>query len=339
MKRDPELIVKILSKLESRTDSGLTMLDIEGYSPEMVSYHIRLLAEEGCVEAENVSSHNNPMAFMVGGLLSLGHELLATSRNKSQQEEPGTHVKAKPGHTVVSSKIDPAKLLHGFKALLNSKSDVKEDGPRSDKGQKWFARGTALFKQHDETLAEQFQQLANTAQVPLSTQTAGPLWSKMQFMIQGAIAELELSIPDVGQRTYGSGEAYSFYKDLKNFIRNAQRCVFIIDPYVDDDMFDLYLEKASPGIQIRLLIGSNNISGKLRRVIGKFCATPGVQLEVKHSKVFHDRVIIVDDESCVVIGQSVKDAAIKKPTYMIALTDISGIKSQYESIWVNAVAL
>jgi hypothetical protein len=45
----------------------------------------------------------------------------------------------------------------------------------------------------------------------------------------------------------------------------------------------------------------------------------------------HDRVVFAD-ERCWVIGQSIKDAAQKKPTYIVEL-DAEPMKRIYEDIW------
>ena len=63
--------------------------------------------------------------------------------------------------------------------------------------------------------------------------------------------------------------------------------------------------------------------------------------EVKTSGEIHDRVLFIDDLSCWVMGQSIKDAAKAKPTYLLPLpADISTLKlSHYELIWNNASVL
>lgn len=51
----------------------------------------------------------------------------------------------------------------------------------------------------------------------------------------------------------------------------------------------------------------------------------------------HDRVLFIDSR-CWVIGQSIKDAAKKKPTYIVEHSSIL-MRHIYEEIWSKAPAL
>ena len=55
----------------------------------------------------------------------------------------------------------------------------------------------------------------------------------------------------------------------------------------------------------------------------------------------HDRVIFIDEYVCWLIGQSIKDAAKAKPTYLVPLPPdvVSDKLSNYENIWKNAIEL
>lgn len=57
MKRDMALVRQILLKTEQNTEvSGWIDLDIEGYSPEEISYHVKLLAEAELIEAQDLTT-------------------------------------------------------------------------------------------------------------------------------------------------------------------------------------------------------------------------------------------------------------------------------------------
>jgi len=61
-------------------------------------------------------------------------------------------------------------------------------------------------------------------------------------------------------------------------------------------------------------------------------------LELRKSKTLHDRVIFIDGYVCWIIGQSIKDAAKAKPTYLVQLApDVVPEKlNNYEAIWTLA---
>lgn len=89
---------------------------------------------------------------------------------------------------------DKRRLLSDLKSLLDTRSEVEDHNPWSDRGQQWLARATSLLRQVDPNLAAQFGGRAQTIQVRLSVYTAGPIWNQMLLMIRKAIADLELEI-------------------------------------------------------------------------------------------------------------------------------------------------
>ena len=81
------------------------------------------------------------------------------------------------------------------------------------------------------------------------------------------------------------------------------------------------LAKVGPGVSVRLLTSSP--SDALRSLAAKFSARNSVQFEARSTSAIHDRVIFIDGRDCWVIGQSIKDAAMKKPTYLLPVTAVS----------------
>jgi len=63
-------------------------------------------------------------------------------------------------------------------------------------------------------------------------------------------------------------------------------------------------------------------------------------LELRSSQDVHDRHIFVDDR-CWTVGQSIKDAAKKKPTYMVGLSAnlVPMMRSIYEGLWSKATVV
>ena len=57
---------------------------------------------------------------------------------------------------------------------------------------------------------------------------------------------------------------------------------------------------------------------------------------IKKSTEIHDRVIFADGR-CWIMGQSIKNAAEIKPTYIIEIEDVSVMKEIYDDIWSRAV--
>ena len=86
MKRDMELVRKILLKLEESTiHDRPVLMNIEGYKPEEVNYHIQLMWEAGLLKlfGQPVKTLSSPTRYYPNCLTWEGHEFLDASRNES----------------------------------------------------------------------------------------------------------------------------------------------------------------------------------------------------------------------------------------------------------------
>ena len=153
------------------------------------------------------------------------------------------------------------------------------------------------------------------------------------FMKKEFAAELywvwKKSVYAKGERIYGKGEIYDFYRDIRDITKNAKNEVFLVDSYVDEEALDLYIDKIPKGIKIRIL--TNKPQGQFLTVAKKFMARQNVNFEVRKSKDCHDRLFFIDN-SCYVMGQSLKDAG-KKPTYLVRIESQDIFKDIFEKLW------
>ena len=153
--------------------------------------------------------------------------------------------------------------------------------------------------------------------------------------VRNALSELKLLVPEPEIKgTYEPGDEYAFYRDLKGVLTAAQQEVFIIDNYLNTEIFELYADVIPRGVSVRMLTDQSR--GNLIAVAQKY-ATRG-KFELRSSQDVHDRVVFVDGR-CWVIGQSIKDAAKKKPTYMIEHENPGRMQPIYESVWNTATTL
>lgn len=157
-----------------------------------------------------------------------------------------------------------------------------------------------------------------------------------EALLKTIIKELEMFLPDTAIKgAYGPGDDYEFYRDFKTIIETARRSLFIIDNYLDVQIFDLYVERVEIGVEIRIL--TDQLRGALQMVATKFSKRGQFELRTG-SGATHDRHVFVDDRGWV-IGQSIKDAALKKPTYMVELNDVNVFRNIYEPIWLAATTI
>ena len=163
----------------------------------------------------------------------------------------------------------------------------------------------------------------------------GDAVQQVRMLLTNEVKRLEFVLGEQIRPIYGPGAQYDFYRNLKGLIRSAERELFLIDPYIDRDSFDLYLGDLDPAVRGRILARKH--ASSLKPVI-RILATKHGAIEVRDSDALHDRVFFVDRSHCWVIGQSIKDAAGKKPTYLAPLPrEVVQIKlGFYENIWRDA---
>lgn len=155
--------------------------------------------------------------------------------------------------------------------------------------------------------------------------------------VLASIAELEASMPEAEIKgAYDAGDEYAFYRDLKDIMVQAKTELFIVDNYLNTEFFELYVAAVKPGITLRIM--TDQLKGNLEAVAKKYAASHTIEL--RSSPDVHDRHIFVDNRGWSV-GQSIKDAAKKKPTYMVELSVglVPVIRKIYDEIWVKAAVV
>jgi len=85
MKRDMELIRKILIYFENKPDDHLVKnLEIDGYDPKMVQHHLVMIFEAGFIAAEPERTNTDRVIKVYPFRLTWdGHEFLAAAKNDS----------------------------------------------------------------------------------------------------------------------------------------------------------------------------------------------------------------------------------------------------------------
>jgi hypothetical protein len=145
---------------------------------------------------------------------------------------------------------------------------------------------------------------------------------------------------DLTEKVYPPGFQYDLYKDIKEVIDQAKSEIFIQESYPSEELINLYLDKVHPEVKIRLLIGTpkgGNVGERANflAVAKKYSSRPGIHFEVRESQQVHDRLFFIDNDGWV-IGSSIKDAAVRKPTYLLRLESSEILRMPFEDIWSKA---
>jgi hypothetical protein len=155
-----------------------------------------------------------------------------------------------------------------------------------------------------------------------------------EALLRSLINLLRLQLPEEEVKgVYKQGEEYDFYRDLNSLIGTATQDILIVDAYLDENVFNLYVAKVPGSTTVRIL--SNKIGANVETVAKMYAKSR--PLELRSSADVHDRAVFLD-QRCWVIGQSIKDAARKKPTYLIELDEplLSTARDIHNRIWAAA---
>lgn len=147
---------------------------------------------------------------------------------------------------------------------------------------------------------------------------------------------------DLRMKTFGptniaieKGMVFCYFDEVRKIIETAKTDILFIDPYLDAEFVSRYLGNVQNGVKIRLLARE-----KIRTLVPaaeSFSKQTSIPIEIRTSKYFHDRYVIVDGKACYQSGASFKDGAKKTPTTLTEITDaFPAVKSTYEDMWKNA---
>ena len=156
-------------------------------------------------------------------------------------------------------------------------------------------------------------------------------------LLRSLIAALRLQLPEQEIKgVYEPGEEYKFYRDLSSLIEGATHDVFIIDAYLGEKVFNLYVDKVPRSVTVRIL--SNNIGANVKTVATMYARRR--PLDLRSSTEIPDRAIFIDQRGWI-SGQSLKDAAGKKPTHLIELDEplLNAARDIHNRIWTAATVI
>lgn len=123
------------------------------------------------------------------------------------------------------------------------------------------------------------------------------------FEIKSKIKKDELEIK---QGIFYDGEVFDAYNFLSKLIKSAKLDIKIIDNYLDESILFLLTKNHN----IKTTFYTNSLSKQLKQDIERYNQQYN-NLEVKITKNFHDRFIIIDEKEVYHIGASLKDLGKK----------------------------
>ena len=115
--------------------------------------------------------------------------------------------------------------------------------------------------------------------------------------------------PETREVFFPKGSQWDAFLDLRNRLARAQERIVVVDPYCDATIFDLLaqpLDELTLQLQILCL---TRASAAVRGAADRFSAQyPGVTVEVRTTRDFHDRFVVLDGTTCIHVGASINRA-------------------------------
>jgi len=158
-------------------------------------------------------------------------------------------------------------------------------------------------------------------------------WSLLEGQLVPATA-------DMSELFFPVGTQHDAYVEIKKLFQKATTCLDIIDPYVDSSFFTVLGTNSGKPLTVKLL--THNMPSDFSYEKNKFLLQhKQLTLEVRKSKEFHDRFIILDENECWHLGASIKDAGIR--AFMVhQIQDFENqmaLINQVKKTWGNADVL
>ncbi len=109
---------------------------------------------------------------------------------------------------------------------------------------------------------------------------------------------------------FGDKSEHDAYVGIRALLQKAEKNIVIVDPYVDQSILTLLSACIKPGMSVRLL--TSKLPSDFALEAKKWTTQhAGLLLEVRTTKEFHDRFVVLDDTVCWHVGASIKDAGQK----------------------------
>ena len=142
---------------------------------------------------------------------------------------------------------------------------------------------------------------------------------------------------DVKEIFFPKDSQHDAYVQIRQIIQEATTSITVIDPYIDSSIFTVFKTVSPQSFNFRLLTFRlpNDFVHESQKFLSQF---DNCKIEIRKTKEFHDRFIVLDAANCWHIGCSIKDAGNK--AFMISKIEDNAnrdaLVTQMESTWKNA---
>jgi hypothetical protein len=130
--------------------------------------------------------------------------------------------------------------------------------------------------------------------------------------------ELTASEPELREMFFPRGSQWDAFVVIRDQFLEATAEITIVDAYADGTVFQI-LDARPPGpLRVRILCSqyADALGAEARRFTAQH---PGVEVEVRSARDFHDRFLVLDGRTCIHVGASINNAG--RTAFMISRVD------------------
>jgi hypothetical protein len=166
-----------------------------------------------------------------------------------------------------------------------------------------------------------------------------------ELVKRGIGTELEEALQNIGWRLqdnelkpdsiqitelfFTKGSQHDAYVEIRSIFKSAKSSIDIVDSYIDGKLLKILGENLNSTNEIRILTSKTppDINSEMSNWKKQYST---VTLEIRKSKEFHDRFIVIDNKLCWHVGCSIKDIGDK--AFMLSKIED---KLNYEALICN----
>jgi hypothetical protein len=128
-------------------------------------------------------------------------------------------------------------------------------------------------------------------------------------------SEFVVKSPETREVFFPKGSPWDAFVVLRDVFAEAKSSITVIDAYSDATIFKMLAQRSLDKLHVRILCstGAEAVAAEAKVFSAQH---PSVTFEVRRTKDFHDRFIVLDDKTCVHVGASIKDAG--KTAFMVS---------------------
>jgi hypothetical protein len=139
---------------------------------------------------------------------------------------------------------------------------------------------------------------------------------------------------------FTAGQPFDAMLAITSILRAAKTSILVVDGYIDDKTLNLLTVKGV-GVAARIITGPKaKLTPPFLQSAAAFVAQYNA-LEIRVSKTFHDRFVVIDDADYYHFGATLKDAG--KNTFMFSRIEepavVTALKAEIAKEWTNGTVV